>query len=67
MLCAEEGNTTEPNSSRYTVRLADIKPKVTPGEYRLVVFTAKKNTICTIYISKIKEIPCSYIFMISFS
>ena len=43
MLCAEEGNTTEPNSSRYTVRLADIKPKVTPGEYRLVVFTAKKT------------------------
>ena len=43
MLCAEEGNTTEPNSSRYTVRLADIKPKVTPGEYRLVVFTAKKH------------------------
>ena len=43
MLCAEEGNTTEPNSSRYTVRLADIKPKVTPCEYRLVVFTAKKH------------------------
>ncbi len=43
VLCAEEGNTTEPNSTRYIVRLDDISPKVTPGEYRLVVFTAKKT------------------------
>lgn len=43
VLCAEEGNTTEPNATKYIVNLADISPKVTPGEYRLVVFTAKKT------------------------
>lgn len=42
-LCAIEGNTTEPNSSQYVVNLNDISPKVIPGEYRLVVFTAHKT------------------------
>lgn len=42
-VCAEEGKIDEPFSTGYTVVLDDIIPKVTPGEYRLVVFTAKKT------------------------
>lgn len=51
-LCAVEGNTTEPNSTRYIVRLEDISPKVTPGEYRLVVFTAKKTLYAPFTLTK---------------
>lgn len=52
ILCAVEGNTTEPNSTRYIVRLEDISPKVTPGEYRLVVFTAKKTLYAPFTLTK---------------
>lgn len=51
-LCAVEGNTTEPNSTRYIVRLEDIIPKVTPGEYRLVVFTAQKTLYAPFILTK---------------
>lgn len=51
-LCAVEGNTTEPNSTRYIVRLEDITPKVTPGEYRLVVFTAQKTLYAPFTLTK---------------
>lgn len=45
--CGIEGNTTEPNSSQYVVKLKDINATLIPGEYRLVVFTAQKKVYAT--------------------